>query len=138
MERLNDQLLPGSSLCVSAIAQIARFHHRRRSDPGADLRPSSAAAEAALHNISPGYFDAAGTALLTGRSFSWHDDKNSPHVAVVNREFARKICGSVSNALAGLLQDAVWIAHTSGGHCSRRRKIWEPRRRSKAGDVSAR
>ena len=34
-----------------------------------------------------------------------------------------------------ILQEARWNAHTSGGHC-RRRKIWEPRRRSAAGDVS--
>ncbi len=71
------------------------------SDQAADLRPANAAAEAVLYNISPEYFDAARTTLLAGRSFSWHDDKKSPSVAVVNREFARKIFGSVSNALAG-------------------------------------
>jgi predicted permease len=71
------------------------------SDKATDLRPSNAAAEAALYNISPEYFDAARTTLLAGRSFSWHDDKNFPRVAVVNREFARKLFGSVSNALAG-------------------------------------
>jgi predicted permease len=71
------------------------------SDKTSDLRPSNAAAQAARYIISPGYFDAAQTALLAGRIFSWHDDKNSPRVAVVNREFARKIYGSVSNALVG-------------------------------------
>jgi ABC-type antimicrobial peptide transport system permease subunit len=50
-------------------------------------------------NISPGYFRAAGTVLLAGRAFSWHDDKDSPRVAVVNREFARKIFGSARNAV---------------------------------------
>jgi predicted permease len=69
------------------------------SDKTSDLRPSNAAAEAMKYNISPEYFDAAGTALLTGRTFTWHDDKNSPRVAVINREFARKIFGSVTNAL---------------------------------------
>ncbi len=39
--------------------------------------------------------------MLSGRSFTWHDDKHSPRVAVVNREFARKIFGSVTNALGG-------------------------------------
>ncbi len=71
------------------------------SDKAADLRPANAAAEAVLYNVSPEYFDAAQTTLLAGRSFSWHDDKNFPRVAVVNREFARKLFGSVSNALAG-------------------------------------
>ena len=32
--------------------------------------------------------------MLAGRAFTWHDDKNAPRVAVVNREFARKIFGS--------------------------------------------
>ena len=71
------------------------------SDKATDLRPANAAAEAVLYNISPEYFDAARTTLLAGRSFTWHDDKNSPRVAVVNREFARKIFVSVSKALAG-------------------------------------
>jgi hypothetical protein len=52
-----------------------------------------------LYNISPDYFHAAGTALLAGRPFSWHDDKNAPRVAVINQQFARKIFGSVTNAI---------------------------------------
>ena len=51
--------------------------------------------------VSPGYFDAAGTSLLAGRAFSWHDDKNAPPVAVVNREFAGKMFGSARNAIGG-------------------------------------
>jgi predicted permease len=70
-------------------------------DKTTDLRPSNAAAEVVQYLISPEYFDAAQTTFLTGRTFSWHDDKNSPRVAVINREFARKIFGSVSNALTG-------------------------------------
>jgi predicted permease len=64
-----------------------------------DLRPSNAAAMPYRYDVSPGYFDAAGTALLAGRSFSWHDDTNAPPVAVVNREFAGTIFGSVTNAV---------------------------------------
>jgi predicted permease len=71
------------------------------SDKTADLRPSNAAADAMLYNISPEYFDAARTALLAGRALSWHDDKNSQRVAVVNREFADKIFGSVPKAVGG-------------------------------------
>ncbi|HLN00412.1 MAG TPA: ABC transporter permease [Bryobacteraceae bacterium] len=63
-----------------------------------DLRPANAAAISATYSISPEYFLAAGTTLLAGRSFSWHDDKNAPRVAVINKEFARKIFGSVPNA----------------------------------------
>jgi predicted permease len=68
-------------------------------DKTTDLRPSNAAAEAILYKISPDYFDAAGTALLAGRTFTWHDDKNAPRVAVINQEFARRIFGSVPDAM---------------------------------------
>ena len=54
-----------------------------------------------IYNISPEYFHAAGTELLSGRNFTWHDDKDSPHVAVVNREFARKVFGSDTKAVGG-------------------------------------
>ncbi len=67
-------------------------------DKTTDLRPANAAAEAVVYNISPEYFDAARTSLLSGRPLSWHDDKNAPRVAVVNREFASKIFGSATNA----------------------------------------
>jgi predicted permease len=70
-------------------------------DTTSDLGPSNAAADSLMFKISPEYFHAAGTALLSGRTFTWHDDENSPRVAVVNREFARKIFGSVSNAMGG-------------------------------------
>jgi predicted permease len=64
-----------------------------------DLRPSNAAAMPYRYEISSEYFHAAGTTLLAGRSLSWHDDKNAPAVAVVNREFAGKIFGSLDNAV---------------------------------------
>ena len=70
-------------------------------DKTADLRPSNAAAETVIYNISPEYFDAAQTTLLAGRPLSWHDDKSAPPVAVVNREFASKLFGSASNAIGG-------------------------------------
>jgi predicted permease len=68
-------------------------------DQTTNLRPSNAAAQAITYKISPEYFHAAGTALLSGRTFTWHDNKNAPRVAVVNQEFARRIFGSVTNAM---------------------------------------
>jgi predicted permease len=68
-------------------------------DSTADLRPSNAAMHAVILRVSPEYFRAAGTALLSGRSFTWHDDKDSPNVSVVNAQFARKMFGSVPNAM---------------------------------------
>jgi predicted permease len=67
-------------------------------DATADLRPGNAAAEAFTFSISPEYFEAAGTALLSGRTFTWNDDTNAPRVAVINPEFARKVFGSDADA----------------------------------------
>jgi predicted permease len=69
-------------------------------DKTTDLRPWNAAAQAITYKISPEYFQAAGTALLAGRTFSWRDDKGAPPVAVINQEFARKMFGSVTSALS--------------------------------------
>jgi len=49
---------------------------------------------ASYYQISPGYFAAAGTRLLSGRDFTWHDDKSSAKVAIVNAIFARKLFGT--------------------------------------------
>ena len=68
-------------------------------DTTEDLSPSNAAADPSMYNVSPDYFRASGTSLLAGRAFSWHDDTNAPRVAVVNREFASKILGSVPDAV---------------------------------------
>src|SRR5580700_9290486 len=68
-------------------------------DQATDLNPSSAVASPFSFRISPEYFQAAGTAVLAGRTFSWHDDESAPRVAVVNPEFAVKLFGSTANAL---------------------------------------
>jgi predicted permease len=68
-------------------------------DATTDLRPANVAASAVWFRISPEYFQAAGTTLLAGRAFTWHDDKGAPRVGIVNREFARKIFGSADKAI---------------------------------------
>ncbi len=70
-------------------------------DATTDFRPTNMVADAMNYNVSPGYFAAAGTTMLTGRDISWHDEKKAPVVAVVNREFARKVFGSVDKAMGG-------------------------------------
>jgi predicted permease len=70
-------------------------------DRTTDLRPPNAAANVYTYHISPEYLRAEGTTLLAGRSFTSHDDKTSPPVAVVNLEFARKIFGSLEKAIGG-------------------------------------
>jgi hypothetical protein len=95
-----------------------------------DLRPLNAVAQSATYSISPGYFRAAGTTLLAGRDFTWHDDQSAPRVAVVNLEFARRVFGSGANALgayyklldgtrvqvAGIVEDGKYGVITENPH----------------------
>lgn len=98
------QAIPG----VSAVALVDRpqLYYGANdqsvySDKTTDLISSNMAAQPMVYRISPGYFDAARTALLAGRTFTWHDDKNALRVAVVNRQFAVKMFGSVPQAVGG-------------------------------------
>ena len=68
-------------------------------DDTPDLTAANAVADVNLYRVTPEYFRAAGTTLLSGRGFTWHDDKNSPRVAIVNREFARRLLGSPDHAI---------------------------------------
>ncbi len=77
----------------------AAFRANVFKDETRELTSSNVAATPYKYEVSPGYFDAARTSLVTGRSFAWSDDKNSPAVAVVNREFARRMYGSETNAI---------------------------------------
>lgn len=70
-------------------------------DSTTDYRPTNSVADAQNFQVSPDYFRAAGTTLLAGRSITIHDDENAPLVAVINREFARKVFGSVDKAVGG-------------------------------------
>jgi predicted permease len=61
-----------------------------------DFHTSNSAFGAKYFSISPGYLEAAGTRLLTGRDFTWHDDAKAPKVAIVNERFARAMFGDES------------------------------------------
>jgi hypothetical protein len=54
-----------------------------------------------MQRILSGASHAEGTTLLSGQHFTRHGDQNSPRVAVVNQQFARKIFGSVETAIGG-------------------------------------
>jgi predicted permease len=75
-------------------------------DETRDLKPSNVATTTLQYMISPEYFPAAGTAVLSGRAFTLQDDKNAPHVAVINQEFARRIFGSERDALGKYFKTA--------------------------------
>jgi predicted permease len=89
-------LADGLPLSVNGGADLPVF-----SDRTTDLRPANSAGNAASYDVSPEYFHASGTALLSGRTFTTRDDKSSARVAVVNEEFARKLFGSPAAALGG-------------------------------------
>jgi predicted permease len=80
-------------------------------DETKDLRPSNVVATPYRYDVSPEYFQAAGTALLAGRDFTWHDDKNAPVISVVNKAFASNLFGSVTNAIGRyfVLQDGTRV-----------------------------
>ena len=58
-----------------------------------EFLPSHMAFGASTYVISPGYLQTVKTPLVAGRDFTWHDDGNSPRVAIVNQTFARKLYG---------------------------------------------
>src|SRR5581483_1299156 len=60
-----------------------------------------------MNNVSPGYFRTLGTPLLAGRDFDAHDTQQSPQVAIVNEQFARKILGG-QNPLGKTFKIAVY------------------------------
>ena len=71
--------------------------------------------------MSPGYLDAAGTRLLSGRDVSWHDNARTPHVAIVNETFARKMWGATPAIgqrfiLSGNLTEVVGVAEDGKYH----------------------
>lgn len=57
-----------------------------------EFRPSSRIG-AVVYQVSPGYFRTMGTALLSGREFTWRDDKDAPPVAILNATLARRLFG---------------------------------------------
>jgi predicted permease len=95
--------IPGvSAVGLVNCAPLAECGSSRASvytDETADLLPSNAAALAMMYQVSPEFFTAAGTPLLAGRAFTWHDDQKAPRVAVINETFARLVIGSPANAL---------------------------------------
>ena len=90
------QSIPG----VTAVGTVSRvpFNGGLRGVPifrpgTTEFTPNNATLSPYVFTMSPGYFEAAGTQLLDGRDVSWHDTSETPHVAVVNRTFARKMWG---------------------------------------------
>jgi hypothetical protein len=74
-----------------------------------------------VYQMSPGYLEAAGTRLLGGRDVSWHDSAKTPHVAVVNETFARKMWSEMPAIgqhflVSGNLTEVVGVAEDGKYH----------------------
>ena len=76
-----------------------------------DFREANETAESMDYSISPGYFRSAGAKLLAGRDVDWHDTAATPAVAIVNKEFARKVFGSVNAAVGAQFIQGAAHAH---------------------------
>jgi predicted permease len=108
------------------LVYTAAFHVPVYTEQTADPKPANVAISPFRYGISPGYLRAAGTALLAGRDFAWSDDQSAPSVALVNRQFAVTMFGSVSGALqrhfkmqdgslvqiVGIVEDGKYLALT--------------------------
>lgn len=71
------------------------------SDTTTTFKPTNYIVDAMNYRISPGYLEAAGTKLLAGRDYTPADNKDSPKVAIINRQFAVKVFGGVQKAIGG-------------------------------------
>ena len=78
----------------AASAWMAVFSGARRAQrvalPGRELTQE----EETFYRVSPGYFAALRTPLLSGRDFTWRDNDDEPVPTVVNRAFARRYFGA--------------------------------------------
>ena len=64
-----------------------------------DFRDSNSVMTAKYFTIAPGYLATAGTRLVAGRDFTWHDDKHTSNVALVNEFFAQTLFGTAQAAI---------------------------------------
>lgn len=84
---------------------------------------------ASLDRVTPGYFDAIGTAIIEGRGISEQDTATSRHIAVINEAFARKffknedpigkyfgrdVLGSGQYEIVGIARNARYFAENFG------------------------
>jgi len=74
-----------------------------------------------VFTMSPGYLEAAGTRLLSGRDVSWHDTSKTPFVAIVNETFARQMWGETPAIgqcfiVSGQLREVVGVVEDGKYH----------------------
>jgi predicted permease len=89
--------IPGVSMAAIASSvplSIDQSSNSVAPEEATDFRPS-ARINVAVYQVSPRYFRTMGTALLSGREFSWQDDESAAPVAIINATLARKLFGQI-------------------------------------------
>ncbi len=86
-----------------------------------DFKLNNSALSPYVFLMSPGYLEAAGTRLLSGRDVSWDDTPKNPHVAIVNETFAQKMWGHAPAIgqhfiVSGNLTEVVGVVETGKYH----------------------
>ena len=86
-----------------------------------EFRVNNAVLAPYVFSMSPGYLEAAGTRLLSGRDVSWQDTTKTPYVAIVNQTFARQVWGKTPAIgqhfiLWGNLTEVVGVAEDGKYH----------------------
>jgi predicted permease len=86
-----------------------------------DFRLDNSVLAPYVFEMSPGYLEAAGTRLLSGRDIVWQDTAKTPYVAIVNEIFAQKMWGQTAAigqrfVLWGHLIEVVGIAQDGKYH----------------------
>jgi predicted permease len=86
-----------------------------------DFKLNNAVLAPYVFQMSPGYLEAAGTRLLSGRDFLWQDTPTTPYVAIVNETMARKMWGDAPAMgqhfiVGGKLTEVVGVAEDGKYH----------------------
>ncbi|HEX4287156.1 MAG TPA: ABC transporter permease [Terracidiphilus sp.] len=81
------------------LVYTAAFREKVYTEQTHDLTASHVAIQPFRFDVAPGYLKAAGTRLLSGRDFSWADDKSAIVPALANRQFAIQMFGSIPAAM---------------------------------------
>jgi predicted permease len=80
----------------AATGWTAIFSGGRRAQRVTLLGKSRSEREETFYRVSPGYFAALHTPLLSGRDFTFLDNDNEPVPTIINRAFAKRYFGSES------------------------------------------
>lgn len=87
------QQLPGVISAAYSNSVPLSLDQNNRSSAPEDLPNPTLSDErvADVYEVSPRYLKTLGIELLAGRDFDWHDDRNSPLVAIVNQAFGKQV-----------------------------------------------